>query len=211
MEEPTRILAIRHGQTAWNLDKRIQGQLDLPLNAAGVEQALRVAEALADEPIAAIYSSDLARAVQTAMPLAQRKHLEIQRDPSLRERGFGDFEGLTFDEIAQRWPDQSVRWRRRDPDYGPAGGERLADFHDRCVAAACRLAALHLGQTIALVAHGGVMDCLHRAAVGVGVAAARTWQLDNAAVNRLLWSPQGLMLVGWNDISHLEGLTPPGG
>ena len=210
MEEPTRILAIRHGQTAWNADKRIQGQLDLPLNATGLLQARRVADALADEPIAAIYCSDLDRAVQTAAPLARHKQLPLRCDPSLRERGFGEFQGLTFDEITQRWPEQALRWRRRDPDYGPEGGERLSDFHDRCVAAAWRLAGAPPGQTIVLVAHGGVMDCLYRSAVGVGVSATRTWQLDNAAVNRLLWSPQGLSLVGWNDLSHLEDL-PRGG
>jgi probable phosphoglycerate mutase len=209
-EEPTRILAIRHGQTAWNADKRIQGQLDLPLNDTGLLQARRLAEALFEEPIAAIYCSDLSRAVQTALPLAERKGLVLRRDSALRERGFGEFQGLTFDEITERWPEQALRWRRRDPEYGPAGGERLVDFHARCVAAAWRLAALHPGQTIALVAHGGVMDCLHRSAVGVSVSAARTWQLDNAAVNRLLWSPQGMTLVGWNDVSHLEDLAPGG-
>jgi probable phosphoglycerate mutase len=210
MQEATRILAIRHGQTAWNADKRIQGQLDLPLDAMGLRQAERLAEALADEPITAVYSSDLSRAVQTAAPLVERKQLPLRPDPALRERSFGEFQGRTFEEVTRSWPDQALRWRHRDPDYGPAGGERLIDFNDRCVAAAWRLAAAHPGQTIVMVAHGGVMDCLYRSAVGMGLSAPRTWQLDNAAVNRLLWSPQGLTLVGWNDRSHLEGLPPVG-
>jgi probable phosphoglycerate mutase len=210
MQQATRILAIRHGQTAWNADKRIQGQLDLPLDATGLLQAERVAEALAEEPIAAIYSSDLGRAMQTAAPLASRKQALVQIDPALRERSFGEFQGRTFEEVAHTWPDQALRWRRRDPDYGPAGGERLSDFNHRCVAVAWRLAAAHPGQTIVMVAHGGVMDCLYRSAVGVGLSAPRTWQLDNAAVNRLLWSPQGLTLEGWNDLSHLADLAPSG-
>jgi probable phosphoglycerate mutase len=210
MQEATRILAIRHGRTAWNADKRIQGQLDLPLDAMGRLQAERLAEALAEEPIAVIYCSDLGRALQTAAPLASRLQLPVQPDPALRERCFGEFQGRTFEEVTQGWPDQAQRWRRRDPDYGPAGGERLSDFNDRCVAVAWRLAAAHPGQTIVMVAHGGVMDCLYRSAVGVDLSAPRTWQLDNAAVNRLLWSPQGLTLVGWNDLSHLEDLRPAG-
>jgi probable phosphoglycerate mutase len=204
MQEATRILAIRHGQTAWNAERRVQGQLDLPLDDTGLQQAQRLKLALAEESIAAIYSSDLGRAVQTAQPLAQSKNLPVRLDPALRERGFGLFQGMTFEEVDGRWPDQAIRWRRRDPDFGPAGGERLIDFHARCVAAVWRLAEAHAGQTIVVVAHGGVMDSLYRAAVAVDVAAARTWKLDNAAVNRLLWSPQGLSMVGWNDRSHLE-------
>jgi probable phosphoglycerate mutase len=124
----------------------------------------------------------------------------------LRERHFGHFEGATFEEIAQRWPEDARRWRQRDPDFGPLGGEALQAFFDRSVAAAHRLAAAHAGQTIALVAHGGVLDCLYRAATRLELQAPRTWQVGNATVNRLLWTPEGFTLVGWNDTTHLEAL-----
>jgi 2,3-bisphosphoglycerate-dependent phosphoglycerate mutase len=147
--EATRILAIRHGETAWNVDTRIQGQLDIPLNDTGRWQAHRLALAMAEEGLDAIYSSDLLRAYETAQAVASGSGREIVTDTGLRERGFGEFEGLTFKEIEQRWPDQSERWRRRDPTFGPTGGEVLRDFYDRSVATVMRLAAAHAGQTIA--------------------------------------------------------------
>ena len=201
----TRVLAIRHGETAWNVDTRIQGQLDIPLNDTGRWQAHRLALAVADEGIAAVYSSDLLRAWQTAQSVAAGCGREVIADTGLRERGFGTFEGLTFAEIARRWPQQSERWRRRDPAFGAEGGEVLTDFYARSLATAERLARAHPGQTIALVAHGGVMDCLYRAASRVALDAPRSWQLGNASINRLLYTPQGFSLIGWSDTRHLEG------
>jgi probable phosphoglycerate mutase len=131
--------------------------------------------------------------------------LAVRSDAGLRERAFGCFQGLTFAEISERWPDQAQRWRRRDAEFGPDGGERLTDFYARCVAAAGAIAERHAGETIALVAHGGVMDCLYRAASRVALDAPRTWQLGNATVNRLLHGPQGFVLVGWDDDQHLQG------
>jgi probable phosphoglycerate mutase len=200
----TRVLAIRHGETAWNVDTRIQGQLDIPLNDTGRWQAHRLALAVADEGIDAVYSSDLLRAWQTARSVAAGSGREVIADTGLRERGFGIFEGLTFAEIARRWPEQSERWRRRDPAFGAEGGEVLTDFYARSMAAATRLASAHPGQTIALVAHGGVMDCLYRAASRVALDAPRSWQLGNASINRLLYTPQGFTLIGWSDTYHLE-------
>ena len=200
----TRVLAIRHGETAWNVDTRMQGQLDIPLNETGRWQARRLALALADEGISAVYSSDLLRAFETAQSVARGSGQPIVSDRGLRERSFGVFEGLTFREVEQRWPEQSERWRKRDPDHGPEGGETLRVFHARCVATATRLAAAHPGETIALVAHGGVMDSLYRAASRIGLDAPRSWQLGNASINRLLYTPQGFTLVGWSDTNHLE-------
>ena len=211
-QQHTRVLAIRHGETSWNVDTRIQGQLDIALNDTGRWQARQVALALADERIDAIYSSDLLRAYQTAQAVASRgsagggeSNRCVTTDVGLRERSFGVFEGLTYQEIQQRWPEQGERWRRRDPDFGAEGGETLRDFYARCVGTATRLAAAHPGQNIALIAHGGVMDCLYRAALGVALDAPRSWRLGNASINRVLYSPQGFTLVGWSDTQHLEG------
>jgi probable phosphoglycerate mutase len=206
-QEATRIIVIRHGETAWNVDNRIQGQLDIPLNAVGREQARRVGEALAGEDIAAIYSSDLLRAFETAAAVAPHIGRSIVPEPGLRERGFGEFEGLTFTEIEARWPEASARWRQRDPGFGPPAGEVLTDFHARCVATATRLAAAHAGEVIVIVAHGGVLDSLYRAASRIALDAPRSWQVGNASLNRLLYSPQGFALVGWSDRHHLDGMV----
>lgn len=202
--EPTRLFVIRHGETAWNVDSRIQGHLDIPLNDTGLWQARRLAQALSGETLSAIYSSDLARARQTAEALAALSDVPVQPDVSLRERGFGVFEGLSFAEVRQRWPEQAERWRLRDPDFRPERGESLGDFYVRVVGAVERLAAAHRGQSIAVVAHGGVLDCLYRAAARLDLRAARTWTLANASLNRLLYADAGLVLVGWADCSHLE-------
>ena len=204
MQEPTRIIAIRHGETSWNVDTRIQGHLDIPLSANGRWQAERLAEALRDEPITAIYASDLARAWETAQYLGQVQGLQVTKEIGMRERDFGDFEGKTFAEIEVLLPDQAMRWRKRDPEFYPAGGESLLALRARVLEAAERLAALHPGEQIALVGHGGVMDVLYRAATRLDIQAPRTWTLGNAAINRLLWSAQGFTLVGWADTQHLE-------
>ena len=206
-QQPTRILAIRHGETAWNVDGRIQGQLDVPLNDMGRWQVHRLALAVADDDIAAVYSSDLLRALETAQAVSRGCGAPIVTDAGLRERGFGEFEGLSYTEINTRWPEMGARWRRRDPTFGAPGGETLNAFFERSVGAATRLAALHPGQTIALVAHGGVMDCLYRAALRIALDAPRSWQLGNAAINRLLYTSQGFTLVGWSDTCHLDDDT----
>lgn len=207
-DRSTRVIAVRHGETDWNVGARIQGQLDIGLNATGRWQAERLAEALADEDLDAIYTSDLSRAAATAAALAGRGRV-VGTDVGLRERAFGRFEGLTFDEIAARWPEDSRRWRQRDVDFAPPGGESLHVFYARSVGCAERLAARHPGQCIALVAHGGVLDCLYRAAARIALDGARTWQVSNASINRLLYTDAGFTLVGWADSAHLDGGAPP--
>ena len=204
MDEATRVIALRHGRTAWNAAQRIQGHTDEPLDEVGRAQASRLAEALAGEELAAVYSSDLQRAHATAAALAAAAGRAVITDSGLRERAFGRFEGATFAEVEQRWPDEAQRWRRREASFAPGGGEALADFHARVVATVARLASAHRGQTIAVVAHGGVLDCLYRAAQGIALDAPRTWQLGNASINRLLYSDGGCVVVGWNDDTHLQ-------
>ena len=203
MEETTRLIAVRHGETAWNVDTRIQGQLDIGLNATGLWQAQRAGQALADERIGAIYASDLSRAWQTAEEIAKPHGLTVQAEPGLRERAFGRFEGMSFAEIEATLPEDARRWRERDPEFEPEGGESLRVFRDRVTRVAAELAARHPGELVTLVAHGGVMDVLYRAATRQELQAPRTWQLGNAAINRMLWTPEGFSLVGWSDTAHL--------
>ncbi len=194
--DATRIIAIRHGETAWNVDTRIQGHLDIPLNDVGRWQARRVGAALAGEPIARVYASDLGRAHETARAVADTAGLPVVADPGLRERAFGIFEGRTFAEIEADWPEQALLWRKRDPAFEPEGGESLLRFRERIVDTLHRLAVGHPGEQIVVVGHGGVMDVLYRAATGQELQAPRTWALGNAAINRLLWTPDGMTLVG---------------
>ena len=123
----------------------------------------------------------------------------------LRERAFGSFEGRTFAEIERDQPEAAERWRRRDPTFGPPGGEVLQDFFERSVGVVHEIAADHPGQAVALVTHGGVLDCLYRAATGQTLQAPRTWEIANAGINRLLRAGTVLTLVGWADLAHLEG------
>jgi probable phosphoglycerate mutase len=203
--DATRLIAVRHGETAWNVDTRIQGHLDIPLNATGLWQARQLAGALAGEAISAIYTSDLLRARTTAQAVADATGARLADEPGLRERAFGLFQGRTFAEIEAEQPEQARRWRQRDPDYAPEGGESLRALRERVIGTTHRVAARHPGGLVLLVAHGGVLDVLYRAATRQDIQAPRTWQLGNAAINRLLWTHgHGLSLVGWADTQHLE-------
>jgi probable phosphoglycerate mutase len=200
----TRLIAVRHGETAWNVDARLQGHLDIPLNERGHEQARRAARSLAEDRPDIVVSSDLSRAHATAQAIASFIGCPLVLEPELRERSFGSFQGMTHVEVAERWPDQALRWKSRDPDFAPGGGESLNVFYARCVNATLRIAQQYAGRTVVVVAHGGVMDCLYRAATRIPLDATRAWSLDNAAINRLLHTSSGLTMVGWNDTSHLD-------
>jgi probable phosphoglycerate mutase len=205
--QATRIIALRHGETAWNVDTRIQGQLDVGLNDTGLWQARQAARALSGEAISAIYASDLSRAFETARAIGAAVGVAPVPTPALRERHFGHFQTRTWAEIEATWPDQAQLWRTRVPDWAPEGGESLLTLRERIAQAVHELASRHTGEQIVLVAHGGVMDVLYRLATGQEVQAPRTWSLGNATLNRLLWTPQGLSLVGWGDDSHLQAET----
>ena len=200
----TRIVAVRHGETAWNVDTRIQGHLDIPLNNTGLWQAEQLGQALAGESFAAIYTSDLQRAHATAQAVARTTGAPLQAVQGLRERSFGHFQGRMFAEIEAELPDDARRWRKRDPHYAPEGGESLVALRERIAHTVTALAAPHAGEQILLVAHGGVLDVLYRLATRQETQAPRTWQLTNAAINRLLWTPDGLTLIGWADTQHLD-------
>jgi len=204
MLQATRIIAVRHGETAWNVDARLQGHLDVELNAKGFWQADQVARALADESVDAIYTSDLMRAWHTASAIEKATGAPVIANQGLRERGFGSYEGKTYAELEAQWPDAALRWRKREPDWAPPGGETLLALRQRVSNTVAALAQQHMGGQIVMVAHGGVMDVLYRLATGQDLQAPRTWHLGNAAINRLLWTAEGLTLVGWGDVSHLE-------
>lgn len=181
----TEILLVRHGQTDWNAERRWQGHDDRPLNKLGRDQARELAGRLRDEPLEAIYTSDLRRARETAEILAARRDIEVHELPALREIDVGSWAGLTTAEIAELFPAQVDRMR--DDGFGWEGGETPDQLTKRVVEAVRGIAAAHPGGRVLLVAHGGVIRVLGAVATGLGyVEYGRTipW-VGNCSVSRL--------------------------
>jgi len=193
------LLLMRHGETAWNVEGRIQGHTDTPLSERGLAQAQELVLVLREEPIAAVYSSDLGRARETAAPLARERGLALQIEPRLRERGFGLFEGHTYDEAQARWPAEYAIWQRREPAYAVPGGESYLELRSRVLASLAAIAAAHDGATVAVITHGGVLDAVFRAARGIPWEVPRSHRLPNAAVNRVdvAWPGPRLSVTRW--------------
>ncbi|HZW11622.1 MAG TPA: histidine phosphatase family protein [Noviherbaspirillum sp.] len=204
----TEILLIRHGETAWNAVKRLQGHIDVPLNEEGERQAAALGCALLNEPLDAVISSDLQRARQTAHEIAALRGMTVQTDSGLRERCYGAFEGLLYSEIQGRYPDAYAAWQSRDIDARFPEGERkaetLREFSERVVSTITRLVSDAKYRKVALVAHGGVLECAYRAAKGLGFSHKRDFDIFNASINRFRWDGQALHLVQWGDIRHLQ-------
>ena len=156
----TTLILVRHGETDWNRDGRFQGHADPPLNERGRRQAHALAEQFAREPIEAVYASDLVRAHETATIIAERLGLDVVVDPELRERDVGEWSGLTLAEIEERFPNQLDQWRSGHITVG----ESRESLTDRALTAALRIAAAHPDGEVLLVAHGGTLRMLRRAA-----------------------------------------------
>ncbi len=161
----TTLLLARHGETDWNGERRWQGHSDQPLNDTGRSQAAELAASLAGAQVAAIYSSDLARARETAEIVAERLGLPVVVDAGLREVDVGNWSGLTHDEIPQLHPEGFARWQ--DGGHGWEGGESYDELGVRAVATLLRLAERHHGETVLVVAHGGTIRACRAAAAGV--------------------------------------------
>jgi len=207
----TTILLIRHGETAWNAVRRLQGHIDIDLNQEGQRQAAATARALAGEKLDAIISSDLKRALQTAEAIAAHHHVPLHVDPDLRERGYGAFEGLLYTEIAERYPEDFAAWQARHVEAVMPHGERKAEsfrqFYERSIAALASWAGKHPGQAIAVVAHGGVLECAYRAATGMSLDRPRDFQVKNASINRFTFEHGKLLLSQWGEVAHLALTT----
>lgn len=205
----TELILIRHGETDWNRELRFQGQLDVPLNAIGLEQARRVAERMAQEPLQVLVSSDLQRARQTAQAVAGRvQALDPVLDAALREQHFGIVEGLQVADIKARYPRAWEQWVRFDADFTFEGGESTRVFHGRVLAAVRALARRHAGRTLAVVTHGGVLDMVYRSARGLPLSGARVSEIPNAGINRVRLQGERIEIVDWADTRHLADLPP---
>lgn len=204
MTMKTRFCLIRHGETDWNAERRIQGQIDIPLNPTGQLQASAAARGVAGQKFTALYSSDLLRAHQTAEPLAHPQRLRLHTDAALRERHYGILQSLTAEEARLRHPQASQRHAVRDLDYAFEGGESLTDFARRVMDGIEALVRRHPGETILVVTHGGVLDIIYRHATGRTLQTKRDFAVPNAALNWLERDADGWRVLLWADRRHLE-------
>lgn len=199
----TRLLLVRHGETDWNADGRVQGHLDVPLNEAGRAQARRVAAALAGAGIAAVYSSDLSRAADTAASIAARVGLDVRRDPALRERHLGAWQGMTITEVARRFPDE-YRCHREGVEFAPQGGETFREFQDRVCDAVDRIAALHEDQTVVIVMHGGPVKVFVLRLLAAPFTAHTLMRTGNTGITTVLRRDGRYVLESYNVTDHLR-------
>ncbi len=202
--KPTRLCIVRHGETAWNAEGRVQGQLDIPLNDVGRAQARATAEALANHDFTAIYCSDLSRVRQTCEPAARKFALPVTYLPELRERHYGMFETLTYVEVREKFPEQYARFRDKDPDFDFEGGETLRGFNDRSLKAIGELIARHSGEDILVFTHGGVLEMVYRHARAVGLSSPRDFEIPNAGINWIEVTADQWKVWAWAEVAHLE-------
>ncbi|HXK13224.1 MAG TPA: histidine phosphatase family protein [Gaiellaceae bacterium] len=175
----TTILLVRHGETDWNSERRWQGHADQPLNDAGREQARELAETLIDRGIDVVYSSDLVRAHETALIVAERLGLPVQVDAGLREVDVGDWAGRLVSEIEADDPEAFQLWRQGRKAWN--GGESYEEMGERVVGAVLRLAERHPGQTVLIVTHGGSIRACRATAAGLDYAASRVSAIGSMA------------------------------
>lgn len=199
----TRLCLVRHGETDWNAQKRIQGQIDIPLNAAGCAQARATAAGVAGRRFDAVYSSDLGRALETAQPIAAALGLPLRQAAGLRERHYGRMQGLTGAEARERFPGLHAVYAARDPHHDLEGGETLAEFASRVAASLQALVAAHPGGSVLAVSHGGVLDVAYRLATGRDLVSPRDFAMPNASLNWIEYREQRWHLVSWGEQDHL--------
>ena len=204
----TELLFIRHGETDWNRQQRFQGQIDVPLNALGHAQAVRLGQRLAVETHDALFSSDLTRARETAAPLAAAWGRPPVLVAGLREQSFGVLEGLDVPTIQQQHGALWQQWLEHRADFALPGGESLRQFHTRVMHAVRELAGAGAGQRLVVVTHGGVLDMLWRTANGLPLDGLRECEIPNTGLNRLRWDGGTLHIDRWADEAHLAGLPP---
>jgi len=211
LAQPTTLVFIRHGQTDWNVQGRIQGQLDEPLNLEGRAQATRLRDLVSQGQPSVLptsfdvaYSSPLVRAWRTAEPLAAYFGLDLQQAPALAERHFGELQGVSYEEMPLRFPEAAQCWARRDPDFRPAGGESLNDFFARVQGFVTLVLSTHSGQRVLCFTHGGVLDMVFRIAQGIGLEAPREWGIPNTGINVIDHGPEGYRIKAWAWTGHLD-------
>jgi probable phosphoglycerate mutase len=199
----SKLVLVRHGETTWNAERRVQGQLEAPLSARGRLQAAALARAIGREGFDAIYASDLSRARETAERIAAVTGAGVRLEPRLRERHYGLFQGLTWDEVRQRYPGELARAKLIFTGMSIPGGEPVEEFAERTLAILGEIAANHRHALV--VAHGGLVDALYRHVNGMGYAEPRRNPLPNAGINRFVFDGIWRLEV-FADTAHLTDL-----
>ena len=200
----TRICLVRHGETEWNAERRIQGQIDIGLNAAGLRQAEAAGRWLKAAGISALYASDLKRAWATGQAIGQAVGVQPVPVPELRERRYGIFEGLTYAEAESRYPEGYAAFEGRNADYAFEHGESLKVMYERVTGKLKELAQRHLGESIVVVVHGGVLDVINRFVRGNPLEMPRDFLIPNAGVNWVALQDGRWTLESWGETAHLE-------
>jgi len=200
----TRICLVRHGETEWNTERRIQGRIDVDLNPTGRAQSAAAGSWLRSAGIVALYSSDLKRAWATAQAIGAALGLSPVATPEMRERRYGIFEGLTYDEARVRFPDGYAAFARRDADYSFDGGESLTQMFARVTAKLEEIAAAHPRQNVAVVLHGGVLDIVNRFVRGNPLEMQRDFLIPNAGISWVAVVHGVWTLESWGETAHLE-------
>jgi len=201
--KPTQLLIVRHGETLWNIQKRIQGQQDSELTETGIAQAHALVERFREDSFSALYSSDLGRAYRTAEIVAAETGHMIHPDPRLRERHFGIFHGLTWEEAERVYPEERAAYLTDGPDYVIPEGESARECMHRSVAGLEEIARRHPGETVLIVTHGGVLSGLFRYTLGIPLDAPRHFTLWNTSLSLFFYGDDGWKLESWGDIGHL--------
>ena len=201
-----KLLLVRHGQTDWNLAHRFQGHGDVPLNEAGLQQAKALKDHLSGEAIDLIYSSDLRRASETAKIISNGK-LELQTDSRLREVNFGDWDGLAYDEIKEKYRDVLSAWENDVYKNAPPNGETLEQLVTRSQSILHDLIAIHSDKTILIVAHGGVLQVLICLALNLNPTMYWQFHLSIAWLSEIAFYPAGAIINLMNDTCHLENIA----
>lgn len=203
----TRVLYVRHGLTDYPVDRiYCDKQEDPRLNAKGLEQAKRTAALLKDVNVAAIYASPSARTCMTANEIALSHGLDVSAAPVLREREFGEWDGLYFYDIKSRYPDGFCAWKQAQAEYVPAGGESMFDVLSRLSPWVDALIQKHKGQTIVVVSHVGPIRALVCSAIGLGLERYRRLNVDNASVSCVDYGDGQNNLIFMN-FSGVSGLS----
>jgi ribonuclease H / adenosylcobalamin/alpha-ribazole phosphatase len=201
--EPTVTLLLRHGQTPASVQKRYAGVSDLPLTDVGIRQAAAAGKRLKSAGIGVIVTSPLLRAARTAAEVAAATGAPVLTDDGLRETDFGAWDGLTFADVAERWPAEMTAWLA-DPAVAPPGGESLAEVTARVTEALHRVLDGRDRQTVLIVSHVTPIKALVAAALLAPPAALYRMHLDVAALCQIDWYADGpAVLRSFNDTSHL--------
>ena len=201
-----RLLLVRHAETDWNRERRYQGWTDTDLSETGRAQAEAVGRFLARQPLAAVWSSPLRRARDTALAIADAQGLVVKESPAFIEMGFGEWEGLTTTEVGERFPDAYRAWRETPHLAGPAGGEALDGVRGRVLDGLGELRQAHAGQTVGLVAHGISARVLILEALGLGLDRLWSVQLSPSGVSELEFRDDWTALHRMNTLAHLDTL-----